>query len=355
MANGFGPDAPRNPFDPFGDRDFSRDARRQRRSKRQQSERRRIAQEAQRRVQRENARRLRTNAARRAAAAKSGILARIARAGRILNPAGAIIAAAGVIADAVAEIQRQTIDDEVEAANARLQRKIARRAKEAVLRTTRVRGDIERPGAAEQLGDSPTPEIVLPGVGPIARPEPERIQPRRPVEVDPLGRPDIPAADPAPSVSPGPGRRVGPGTVQFPRPTVTPRPRAAPSSAPVRLPELATPGFGSPEAFQAPVGDPRFIAPPVQFPVFRPVGDVFSPPAAPRLPDNLTRFQDDPLQFPQPNPQPDPARQRCKPCKEDNPEPRERCFKGLYREGRLDTQVDFTEWAEINCETGVEI
>ena len=35
--------------------------------------------------------------------------------------------------------------------------------------------------------------------------------------------------------------------------------------------------------------------------------------------------------------------------------PRVSCFKGLYREGRMSDDIDFTQWQEIDCDTGVEI
>jgi hypothetical protein len=48
------------------------------------------------------------------------------------------------------------------------------------------------------------------------------------------------------------------------------------------------------------------------------------------------------------------AQTQCKPrkCRDDENDPRLECFKGLYKEGRIDT--DFTSWVEIDCETGKE-
>jgi hypothetical protein len=40
-------------------------------------------------------------------------------------------------------------------------------------------------------------------------------------------------------------------------------------------------------------------------------------------------------------------------CDDDLDEPRTQCFKGLYREGPLET--DFTQWVEIDCITGREV
>ena len=75
----------------------------------------------------------------------------------------------------------------------------------------------------------------------------------------------------------------------------------------------------------------------------------------PRLQPTPTGFIDV-IEFPQPVPQPDPARRRCEPCPEkDPPEPRDACFKGLYREGPTTDDVEFTEWVEIDCFTGKEL
>jgi hypothetical protein len=44
----------------------------------------------------------------------------------------------------------------------------------------------------------------------------------------------------------------------------------------------------------------------------------------------------------------------CKPrkCQDDENDPRVECFKGLYKEGHIDT--DFVPWIEIDCVTGKE-
>jgi hypothetical protein len=49
------------------------------------------------------------------------------------------------------------------------------------------------------------------------------------------------------------------------------------------------------------------------------------------------------------------AQTQCKPrkCRDDENDPRTECFKGLYKEGRIDT--DFTQWAEVDCESGKEL
>ncbi len=56
---------------------------------------------------------------------------------------------------------------------------------------------------------------------------------------------------------------------------------------------------------------------------------------------------------PQPNADLNPRRCPRKKCDDDLDDPRLDCFKGLYKEGRTDTE--FTSWIQIDCETGREL
>ena len=89
--------------------------------------------------------------------------------------------------------------------------------------------------------------------------------------------------------------------------------------------------------------------------MFDPIGDPLTAFESGGVPSQTTSTFADVLEFPQPVPQTQPAR-RCRPCpKEEPPTLRDACFKGLYREGPFTDDVDFVEWAEINCATGEEI
>lgn len=302
-------------------------------------------------------------------AARSRVFAQIARFGRLGGVVGTVAGIATEVAREILTKQERDIEDNLEAQNAAIQKKLDRRAKEKVLRTTGVQRASGRPDPAGEFRDRAAPERVLPvpGVRPPSDPFPaaDPVVPRIPAP-----EPELTPGTPTPPRDPGERRRRQPGERPVrgpvspvtgtpgldPAPFPAPEPLTGPVSVPTPLPPLATPGFGVPEVFGvpgSPVPRPGTVP---QFPVFQPVGLPRPPPRPVAPPVNLTDFNIDPLQFPVPEaqPQPDPAR-RCKPCKEDNPKPRDKCFKGLYRERRLDTEVDFVEWAEINCETGREL
>lgn len=229
---------------------------------------------------------------------------------------------------------------------------------EAINREQREREEIDAQIARRLGSDNPLGTVTVTGDPDFSVPAPSS-QPEIFPEINlpdvaiPPGQ--VPTPQPSPMPQPGgapfpvqtPNTVPVPGPIAEPVPVSDPVPSADPESP--FIPDL--PGFGNPEII------PQFATPqPVGFPTFQPVGDLFTP-------RRLTELEPDPVTFgdvielpvPEPVPQPDTAQRRCKPCKEDNPLPREQCFKGLYKEGRLDTEVDFTEWAEINCETGIEL
>lgn len=366
MSNGFFTDVPENPFDPFGDFGRRRDRDRQRRRERERL-RERIRQEQEIRRRAETRRRAlqQSRAQVRAARTSRGeVFARIARAARLAGIGGTIVGIAADIAAEVRRLQEERIDENLRAANEQLERKLQRRAKEKVLRTTGVRRAVERPGSPAQLGDRSAIERVrvqsAPPGGAV------RVQPGRPES------PDVPR--------PGP---IQPGAPVFTPPPAPGRPGSAPEGFPGRQrtvnPEIFPdiPGFpqGAPGApnIPSPTVDPTTIPgfgvpAPLQFPtpapgVFSPPGFAF-PPGTPRLPSPttpprlaapLTDFETGLLELPQPLPQPQQQPQRCRPCPgEEPPQPRTKCEKGLYVEGRLDNQVRFIPWAEVDCETGRE-
>lgn len=284
---------------------------------------------------------------------------------RLLGRFSGTIGAAFTLADVLDELSKQRQEQAFQGAENVLKQRLQRRNRERDLRQVLVRSDLDRLSPAERVLSS-------------AEIPPMRVQ-------SPPGTPPVRPADSVGQVQPG---AIGSGAIvpELPFKPVIPEPTVDPGG----IFEPVAPGLSAGAAFEglsasdlasdiaseiaqeiaseaAPqrvFGTPAAPAPiisPVQYPVLPrtiwgnpgltvPKGD----PLQSALPDPFGEV----LDFPDPvaNPRQDPARQRrCKPCKEDNPKPRERCFKGLYREGALDTQVDFTKWAEIDCITGVEL
>lgn len=273
--------------------------------------------------------------------------------GRVLGAGSLAIEALRVIIDAANKRQQQDFADEAAAQERLIKREIQKRNRDKFLRTIPVPSVAGRADFPAQSGDRGAVSDVLPLPG--SRPIQAEIKSPKP-EIDF----DLGTIITAPGGFPTPGPIVAPTAPAAPgTPGLEPARSPAPSAVP-------TPGFGiGTQRIFLPAGSPASL--PGQIPFF--VGSPASNPvnitrrvlreAAPRFvtpTGPLTRLEGSVLQFPvpQPVPQTDPAR-RCKPCKEDNPKPRRQCFKGLYREGPLDTEVDFTEWAEIDCLTGVEI
>lgn len=193
------------------------------------------------------------------------------------------------------------------------------------------------------------PEFEAPTFGDLIGDAPPAVRAPTPAPEIVFDAPQIPSQIPD----------IVPAPIQAPAPVAPESPAPRPSTAP-------GPGFGIGTASPVFVPPPRLpgsfpIAPPTAFPIFSPVQFPVPQPIGDPI---LTSFDvpsvDSPIDveifdFPQAQPQPQTQPRRCKPCKEDNPKPRDKCFKGLFREGRLDTEVDFTNWVEISCETGKEI
>lgn len=259
---------------------------------------------------------------------------------RLLGVGGLIIVAAEVLFEIARRKQISDLNEVLDEAERKLAEARALRKKTERIREAAARGRAAREGSSvivppipgridlppqpalpseripsplPDIVTSPTPEVPVPLPGEIGAPE--------------LPVPQLPETPATPGTAPVPS--PGPRPIPSPRPT----PRSPP--LPARIPSIL----------------PSFIP----FPLTR-----FEP-ARVRSPELRTPSQIREeitgviqLPTPQPVPQTDPAR-RCKPCKEDNPKPRNRCFKGLYREGPLDTEVDFTPWNEIDCLTGREL
>lgn len=258
----------------------------------------------------------------------------------------------GKIIERIFEMQDEEIDAQLEAQNAQIEEKLRRRAKEKVLRTTSMSDPagatvptVPAPDSAAgpEVLPVPTSRIELPADDPI---EIEFPQPGPIIPTPGPVTPTVPTPTPGQAPATTPGISPTPWPIEIPSTVTTPvfNPSAQPKPKPLTSPYGNPWGQPGTWPFQTPrpgwVGDPQPLS--------------FS--QRPSDPRSLTEIDPRVIEFPQPaaQPQPDQAR-RCKPCKEDNPQPREACYKGLYREGRMDTDVDFVEWAEINCETGVEI
>lgn len=244
---------------------------------------------------------------------------------------------------------------------------------QTINRQQREREEVDRLVARRLGSDNPLSEIEI--SAPLDRPAApasevlEKIEaPRSPTAPpsrapDPTFTPEVLPEIETPGVSPGPV--ITPVPLEIPSPTVTPRPLARPSTRPL---PVGTPGIGTPSPVFVP--PPRFpfsfpISPPVAFPVFppvqfprtSPVGDPLTPFAAPGVPSPGTPPQLGDVELPQQQPAPQPNQDKCKPAKrrKKRRKRRDKCFKGLYREGPWDDQVAFTKWVEIDCSSGREL
>lgn len=264
------------------------------------------------------------------------------RAGALLRSGNILVAGALILDALIRKVQDLEIEEEQREREAVFEkRKRARALKREPL-------IIEFPPPRPEPGPDPV-EFPLPQLDPLPEiPQPGRVSPAQAPEISPPG---APAPTPAPIEVPGPAAPTAP------------RPAALPVPVPATIP-----GIGSQPGVFTPAATPRTVtigAPspvPGLFPSFSPIGR----PSTFRAGDPLTTVQPggvastpstfaEVLEFPQPVPQTQPQR-RCRPCpKKKKPKLRDACFKGLYREGPFDDDVDFVEWAEINCQTGVEI
>lgn len=188
---------------------------------------------------------------------------------------------------------------------------------------------------------------------PQPRPEP----PEFPVEDFPqMPRREMPALDP--------GVVIIPGGVPLPAPS--PGPISPPSRLPAPIPGTG-PGYwpGSPLLNPAP-GTPwnPLTMPGRVRPPSRKARPQTNPSARPRWrpgdPVPLTTVGPSMIQGQSlgMNLQPETAAQtqarRCPARKRKRRRLRKRCYKGLYKEGRWDDEVDFTKWVRVDCETGRE-
>lgn len=205
----------------------------------------------------------------------------------------------------------------------------------------------------------PLPEITFPD--PFELPEPQT-QPEIVVAPDLPTLPDIRPAvpEPLPDIvelpgisDPLPEILVEP-QIEIPTPTIP-----VPAPARTRVLEVVTPTI-----FDLPLFGPQIVQP------VRRVIESLPSPTEPLTPINTpvpslpvpgvaTGLVPSTVPFPEAEPQPQPEGTTgecvCPPrrCDDEVDEPRVECFKGLYREGPLET--DFTQWQEIDCLTGREL
>ena len=244
--------------------------------------------------------------------------------GKLLGVGGFIITAAEILVQTIENRQLKSMGDILEDLQRRIDEQIARRkreraAAEADLRTEKRAAALEN--APETFDPTPIPPQVSPEIQSIPSAFPGVF----------VG--DFPTAPPAsrPSAQPFPA--------SLPAPVSIPSPSLPPVVAPVSLP--------LPEIIFTPVQIPRLT-------VFDPV--IVTSPLSATPTGQTLGFADVSVQdFPTPQtaPQTDPAKCRPRKCRDDPDDPRTECFKGLYVEGRIDT--DFVQWAKVDCETGVQI
>lgn len=261
--------------------------------------------------------------------------------GRILGPGAILITAAEILAE---KIRRQQQKDQQDILDSQAEDQANRDRRQAKDSPVRAIPPLEIPGR------SPLPEI--------GRPIPPKLPPS---DLPGMPRtPEFPIDFPIPL--PTPGAPIAPPVIPTPEVPLPQAPPIAPPDAPVfgqPAPIFPTTvplfPFGDLLPFPGPgvlpgipnvpigdiIGDP--IGDPVPLTPLTPVG----PGSVPFPGGNIET-----LPTPQPVPQPDPARCRPRKCQDDPDDPRERCFKGLYKEAR--TSTDFTQWVQIDCETGRE-
>ena len=265
------------------------------------------------------------------------------RAGPFLR-IGGIITAVAVIIDKLIRVAQEKKINREQREREQEDRRIARRlGRDNPLQVLQFPEDFVKPR-------SPPIEQVPP----LSRPETVTL----PVpKIEPLELPEI---RPLPPSVPLPSPGFEPGPIVAPSAPPSPAPAAPPVPVPAGVPGIGSrtmpvfvPPVTSPFSFPIAPPFPFPLQRPVQFPVFRPIGDPLTPIAPPVVPLPL---QPGTLELPQSQPQP--QNRRCpKPRrrKKKRAQRRDKCFKGLFREGPFDDQVSFRKWVEIDCSSGREL
>ena len=278
-------------------------------------------------------------------------------AGRLFNIGGLAIFGLDIFIRAANKAQKKRIDEDFESLEELERARQRRRARDRDIRTIEQTADL--PTINPDRPDLPLPDVI----SPVRIPRPEA-QPTQPIDAPPQPafplEIEFPQPDFGTSQPPSPVR----APVEIPNPTIAqpavvpefPNPGQFELEQPVRLPDLRLFEFPFDNPFS--VGEPQ--ASPTDLtgpePTSVPSGDAqpvsdFQPFADPGV-----SAQPRPAAFASPQADPtDATVDRCKPrkCDDELDEPRTECFKGLYREGVLDT--DFTQWSEIDCLTGREL
>lgn len=270
-------------------------------------------------------------------------------AGKAFNIGGLLVFGLDIFVRAALKKQQKDIDEQFESLEELERRRQRVSARDRAIRTIgEIVGTADLPTINPDRPDLPFPDVIAPVRIPLPQSLPESV---------PLPR-EVPLEITFPTISPAP----------LPFPLSTPGPLAIPSPvpAPVNFPnpgQFETPNpFGqpSPTPFEFPTQFPFPFAEPFPSPLTTPEPlSVPSPGAQPdfqAIPD--TGASTRPTAFTSPRTAPAPTANtvdRCPPrtCEDELDEPRAECFKGLYREGVLDT--DFTAWQQIDCLTGKEI
>lgn len=202
--------------------------------------------------------------------------------------------------------------------------------------------------------------IALPGVP--TKP-PRRPRRRPPITPRPPGRPRRPGRRPGTPPQRRPGRVPRTPTIPSAPPATVPptRPSTIPTTSPARIP-TTIPGA---DLAPSPGAQIQFATAPSFFPGAVPAGSPFTfprltgPQAFAGVP--LTGVGSVVLPFGSTSPSAaealaqDPSQRRCKPCKKEKEERRRRCFKKLVEERAFERWDNVFEWAELDCETGVEL
>lgn len=232
---------------------------------------------------------------------------------------------------------------EAQAHNERLLKEIQRRNKEARIQRIELRGTPSGVGPPVERAGREAPPQKVPKIRPSTKVAP----------VPPGGGPPLPS---------GIEFRIPEPTLPTPpkatRPARLDDPGDEPKRVDVKLPELATPGFGSPlpkakvpkrSPLRSPFTAPLFST----FPQFR----LRTSPLEFEPRSRLTRVEE-PKVSSKPEPRTMPEMLQRFPQQECKPKPptkRRKCWKGLYKEGPMSNQLRKTRWTEIDCATGREL
>lgn len=244
--------------------------------------------------------------------------------GRVLGPGSVVILAAEMIAKEIERRQREEMDEIIDRQDEDREARSRRNSRESEIILIET-GRSPRPGTVS------TSPVEIPVRFPVEFPD---VSPRPSDMPQSVPRRAVPFPDATPAIDVEPVEIPNP--VPTPAKSSQPKPATVGSTASSRLPNPLS-GTFFPNPFLFPVGDlfPRLTAPQT--------ANVTSPKGNIEL---------RPINFGDPAYQQETNKCRPRRCEDDLEEPRNECFKGLYREGLQDTE--FNQWVEIDCLTGRE-